>query len=190
MNWSDNLNCHSAPIVRGATIALFLALSLGTASKVAQAKPKSEAIQTAAAALPAGKRLDIPIPVNRVAKGLRIPSCDGTGKLQMFFNMDVALRVDEDHLRMTNLKIETYDDEARPDMDIHMPCSLLDLRTNVISSAEPVTIHRSDFVLTGANATFNTQTRQGRFTGPVRMLIFNRDDLTQPEAQNPEQARK
>jgi len=128
------------------------------------------------------KHLDIPIPINYAAKGLRIPSRDGNGQVRMFFNIDATLRVDDGHLRMTGLRIETYDDAGKPDLNIDMPISLLDLKTNLISSTDPVTIRRADFKITGANATFDPQSRQGKFSGPVRMLIFNRAALDQKPA--------
>jgi hypothetical protein len=121
--------------------------------------------------------LDIPIPVNHDAKGIRIPSYDTAGKLQMFFNIDTAFRVDDRYLRMTNLTIETYGDTGAPDLEIQMPASLFDLQESLITSDEPITIRRSDFEITGSHATFDTKKRQGRFAAPVRMLIFNHDDL-------------
>ena len=152
-------------------------LSLSCPAAV-EAKPKkAQAAPSVATPTPSNKRFDVPIPLNRIAKGLRIPSYDENGKLRMFFNIDTALRVDEQHIRMTNLKIETYDEDGKPEMKIHMPSSLLDLKTNVVSSTEPVTVGRSDFEITGGHMTFNTQTRQGKFSGPTRTVVFNRDDL-------------
>ena len=130
----------------------------------------------------ATKKLDVPIPISRNARGLRIPSFDAEGRLRMFFNIDSAFRVDEGHLRMTNLRIETFDDHGKSDVDVYMPFSMLDLKTNIVSSKEPVTIKRSDFDVTGSNMTFNPQTRIGKFIGPVRMLIFNSADLDQKPA--------
>lgn len=130
------------------------------------------------------KHLDIPIPINYAAKGIRIPSRDGNGQVRMFFNIVSTLRVDDGHLRMTGLRIETFDDAGMPDLNIDMPLSLLDLKTNLISSNDPVTIHRADFEITGAHATFDPQSRRGKFTGPVRMLIFNHDTLDRKPAAN------
>ena len=123
------------------------------------------------------KTFDLPIPVGHGAEGIKLPDYNDKGQLQMFFEIGNAFRVDEDHLKMGDLKIETYDDAGKPDMFIEMPASMLDLKTRILSSVDPVTIHRSDFEVTGGNMTFNTQTRQGKFSGSVRMLIFNRDDL-------------
>jgi lipopolysaccharide export system protein LptC len=39
-----------------------------------------------------------------------------------------------------------------------------------------VTIKRSDFQLTGKKMEFNTETKQGRLEGDVKMIIFNMSD--------------
>ena len=78
---------------------------------------------------------------------------------------------------MSDLRIETFDDQGKSDVDIEMPVSMLDLKTNIVSSKEPIKIKRTDFEVTGGNMTFNPQTRIGKFVGPVRMLIYNSADF-------------
>jgi len=126
----------------------------------------------------ADKGIDIPIPINHEAMGVRIPVYNPEGTLQMIFESEVAFRVDAQQLRLTQLKIETYDDDGKSEMSIDMPNSLFNLKTYILSSADPVTIRRTDMELTGSNMTFDTQTRQGKFTGPVRMLIYNLNNAT------------
>ena len=140
----------------------------------AKTKSKSKKPKDASGAK---QQFEVPIPIGHDAMGIRIPVYDLAGKLQMYFNSEIAFRVDQGHLRLNNLKIETYDDAGKPDMIIDLPKSEFDLTSRVLSSEDPVTIHRTDFEVTGAHMTFDTQTRQGKFTGPVRMLIFNSDDL-------------
>lgn len=119
----------------------------------------------------------IPIPPGHDARGVRIPFYDEDGRLQMFFSMEIATRLDPARLQMANLKIETYDESGKPDLGISMPVSLYDIGASVVSSAAPVTIHRSDFEMTGTHMTFNTDTRLGKFKGPARMVIFNTQDF-------------
>jgi lipopolysaccharide export system protein LptC len=57
---------------------------------------------------------------------------------------------------------------------------MFDLQSRILSSADPVTIRRTDLEVTGSNMTFDTQTRQGKFTGPTRMLIYKADDEASP----------
>lgn len=130
------------------------------------------------------KGIDIPIPINHSAQGVCFPIWTG-GKLQMRYNMEVAYRVDADQLRLTQLKLETFDDNGKPEMTIDMPESMLNLQTRVITSAAPVTVRRTDLELVGKNMTFDTQTRQGKFIGPVRVLIYKQDD--EPQAKAPAQ---
>lgn len=124
-------------------------------------------------------QFDIPIPVGHNASGIRLPSYDANGKLQMYFTVDKAFRIDDDHLKMANLRIETYDDTQTPQMMIDSSDSVLDLSTRILSSNKPVTVRRSDFEITGQAMTFDTNTREGKFTGHVHMLIFNEGDLQQ-----------
>ncbi len=180
MNWSNNSTARHSRVLQAGrllTFAVLVALlPAGAHAKDKKKKPKGDADS---------KYTDIPIPVNHDAKGVKIPSYDPAGKLQMYFNIDTAFRVDERHLKMANLKIETFDEAGKSDMLIDMPASMLDLKTRIISSVDPVTIHRADFEVVGGNMTFNTQTRQGKFEGPVRMLIFNHEDLNQSGGETP-----
>jgi lipopolysaccharide export system protein LptC len=56
---------------------------------------------------------------------------------------------------------------------------LLDLNTRIVTSDVPVIVRRSDFEIVGQKMVFNTQTHQGRMTGHVRMVIFNRQEMGQ-----------
>lgn len=121
----------------------------------------------------APKPMEIPVPQGHDAKGLKIPYFDGEGKLQMIFTIGVASRIDETHVRMTDLDVETFDDEGQHEMNIDLPTSVLDTETNVLSTKQHVTIKRADFELTGETMEFNTKTKQGGLGGNVRMLIYN-----------------
>jgi lipopolysaccharide export system protein LptC len=63
--------------------------------------------------------------------------------------------------------------------------STMNTETNVITTQDPVIVTREDFRLTGDAAVFNTKTRQGRVLKNVRLIIYNRDELTKkkPEEQ-------
>jgi hypothetical protein len=60
-----------------------------------------------------------------------------------------------------------------------MTRSMLDLDTRIVTSDVPVIVRRSDFAITGQKMIFNTQTRVGRMTGHVQMVIYNRQDMSQ-----------
>src|SRR5437879_5084788 len=128
-------------------------------------------------------KFDVMIPIKHNAKGVKLPYYDVHGKLQMNFEIEIATRIDNDHLQMKMAKMETYDEDGKQSMTIEMPVSILDLNTRVITSKKPVTVRRSDFEITGETMTFDTQIRAGKMIGKVRMLIFNRAEMTEPAAQ-------
>jgi lipopolysaccharide export system protein LptC len=54
----------------------------------------------------------------------------------------------------------------------------------VISAQTHVTINRADFELTGEAIEFNTQTKQGKLAGGVRMLIYDLEEMSASEAKS------
>lgn len=166
--------------VKIAGIAAFAAALAGQVSLADEPKKRAKVDKPKS-----GKttELNIPIPVGHAAEGLKIPSFDNQGKLQMQFQIDNARRLDDDHLAMAMAKVETYDESGNPDMTIELPNSVLDLKTRVVRSDDPVKIRRSDFELTGDTMVFNTQTRQARFVGNVRMLIFDSAEIAAPSSE-------
>ncbi len=130
----------------------------------------------------------VPIPVGHKAQGIKLPDYDENGLLRMNFEIGAAERISDETMEMSDLKIEMFGENGESEMMIELSRSLLDLNTRILSSTEPVTIHRNDIELTGSNMTFNTRTREGKFTGPVRMLIFNRNELDTPKLQKEEGA--
>jgi hypothetical protein len=125
-------------------------------------------------------KFDVPIPIGHDAQVVKLPYYNSDGKLQMNFSINLAKRVDANHLQMSSVKIVTYKEDGAKDMSIALATSVLDLNTRILTSKEPVTVERSDFVLTGDRMRFNTQTHDGIFYGHVRMLIFNRETMTSP----------
>lgn len=128
-------------------------------------------------------KMSLPIPKGHDSKGLKIPYFDEANeKLQMTFVIGLANRVDDDHVRMQQLQIETFDDSGNREMMIDVPNSMLDLNTRILTTKESVTIKRSDFEITGRTMEFNTQTKQGKLGGNVRMIIYNLDEETTPDS--------
>jgi hypothetical protein len=118
-------------------------------------------------------KFTVPIPVGHDAQGVRLPSFDRDGKLQMMFSIGIARRVDEDHLSMEKTFLETYNKDGSLDLSVQLKTSLLDLNTRIVTSNEPATVRRQDFEVTGDKMEFNTKTHAGKFTGHVRMTIYN-----------------
>jgi hypothetical protein len=149
------------------------------AAASALAKPSAPEAPPPATGKDAGKpdRMhDIPVSPEHPAKGLKIPYFDNEGKLQMIFIIGIATRLDADHIDMSNMQVETFDDQQQHEMYIDLPTSVLDLNTNVISTKKHVTVRREDFILTGNTMEFNTKTKQGNLGGGVKMIIYNLDN--------------
>jgi hypothetical protein len=129
-----------------------------------------------------GRKLDIPVPIGHEVKGLHLPVRTNEGKMDMLFDIETATRLDAQNVQMHTASIQTYNQQtSQPEVKIDLRNSTMNLDNNVIRSNEPVVITRSDFKLTGDGLEFNSKTRQGRVTGNVHMLIYNRNELDQKQ---------
>lgn len=185
MNWRVNLTSSLTPPALCILLAgAFLAWGLPAEAKTRKATKKTNPAESPAPAEEKSveKAFDIPIPINHSAQGVRIPIYTD-GKLQMMFESEIAFRVDTQQLRLSQLRIATYDDAGQAEMSIDMPLSIYNLKSKVLTSVDPVTIRRTDLEVMGGNMTFDTQTRQGKFTGPVRMLIYQNDEPAKPSTE-------
>jgi lipopolysaccharide export system protein LptC len=163
----------------GLLLAVLLLVHVAAKAGQAGGKKKKKAAATADENAP---KFNPQIPVGHSAKGITLPYFDDHGKLQMKFKIQIANRIDNEHLEMSSVHVETFDDAGKSAMTIDLPSSVLDLNTRIVSSNEPVKIKRWDFEIVGDSMQFDTQKRQGKFTGNVRMLIYNRDEMEQPAA--------
>jgi len=134
-------------------------------------------------------KISLPLVEGQPSKGLKIPYRDADGKLQMVFLIGVASRIDEDHVQMSSMYVQSYDDKGEPEMDIDLPTSVFDLSAHVLTSQARTTIKREDFEISGDSVEFNTDTKESKLSGNVRMLIYDlnaaaapKTDDTQPGA--------
>jgi hypothetical protein len=129
---------------------------------------------------PNGKhKIVLPLPIGHDVKGLRLPVRNDEGKMEFRMDVEWARRLDENNVQMRSSIIQTYDEEThKPSAKVELKTSLMNMDTNVIVSHDPVVVSREDFRLTGDAMEFNTKTRQGRVIGGVRLIIYNRDELT------------
>lgn len=125
----------------------------------------------------AKQRITIPIPVGQDARGLKIPSFNAVGVLEMEFSAAEALRIDEEIVKLDDVSIELFDDEGGSEFRIEMVAAEFDLETQILSTREPFTVKRADFMLEGANVKFDTGTRKGHVEGKVRMYIYDKEAL-------------
>jgi len=121
---------------------------------------------------------NIPLPIGHEAKGLVLPDFDGDGRLRGKFEAGTAHRIDREHVGFQHLKITTYTPQSQPDLQIDMLTSVLDLKTKILSSQERTTIQRSDFNIAGDSVQFDTNSKTGRLSGNVKMVITDKSHLT------------
>ena len=124
------------------------------------------------------KPLSVPLPVGQESKGIKIPQFNLTGQVLSQLLAGKVVRVDDEFLKIQELKLDFFDDGGKNEFRIDMPVSLFSTRTRIITSDEPVFIHHRDFDLTGAKLEFNTATRKGRLIGPVTMKIRDLDRVS------------
>jgi hypothetical protein len=134
-------------------------------------------------------KMSIPLPPGHDSKGIKIPYTDTQGNLQMIFYIGVASRLDPDHMKMRDMQVETYNEEAEPEMTIDLPESVLDLNTRIITSETRTTITRADLKLTGDSVKFNTVTKEGSLVGHVHMTIYDLKATTGDES-NPKSSKE
>ena len=168
---------HGSRFVR--LLSILLSISISVAQVFAQAKGhKRKQGRVTPAASPGEQSLtNIPLPIGHEAKGLVLPDFDGEGHLRGKFEAGAARRIDQEHVSFEHLKITTYTPESRPDLQIDMRTSVLDLTTRILSSQERTTIQRADFNIAGDSVQFDTTTRTGRLIGNVKMVITDRSHL-------------
>jgi hypothetical protein len=153
-----------------------LAPNASAQSKGRKGKPRAKAAPSAS---PGEQSLtNIPLPIGHEAKGLVLPDFDGDGHLRGKFEAGTAHRIDQEHIGFEQLKITTYTPEDQPDLKIDMSTSVLDLKTRILSSKARTTIERADFNIAGDSVEFDTNSRTGRLTGNVKMVITDKSRLT------------
>ena len=123
------------------------------------------------------KPMDVPVAIGHNAMGLRIPIHSPEGKTQVIFDTDIVFRKDQQTLRLTDLRIETFDDEGKPEMIIAAPLSHFDLNTQMLTSDKPVTIKRPEVEVTGDRLIFDARLRQGKLVGQVKVRLFRAKEV-------------
>ena len=159
-------------------LSLLVLISTGSALAKSKGGKKSKLATATPSASPGEQSLtNIPLPVGHEAKGLVLPDFDAEGHLRGRFEAGTARRIDDGHVRFQHLKITTYTPESRPDLQIDMNTSVLDLKTRILSSHERSTIRRADFNIEGDSVQFDPNTKIGRLIGNVKMVITDKSHL-------------
>ncbi len=121
--------------------------------------------------------IQLPIPTGKSAVNVRIPDHDLTGKLLSLLMAAKATRLDDDRIKFEGMNMDFNKPDGKEDFHVVMPASVLNLKTHIIASDDPVTVSTQDFELTGEKMEFNTVERSGQLVGNVRMVIHNLKQL-------------
>ena len=173
------LPCRSGSRLSRGTRLSFVLLLAGSCLAVAGDRKHRKGTPTPAPEAPKedlGLK-NIPLTVGHEAKGLSLPNYDLQGHLLGRFEAATAARIDENHVRFTNLKMTTFDEHERADFKIDMTNAVLNLETRVIDSKARTQVKRTDFEIAGDTMSFNTMTKLGKLTGNVHMTIFNQKEI-------------
>jgi len=117
---------------------------------------------------------DVPVPLGMPVKGIKIPHRNEEGKLVMTIEAEIATKLDEQHMDMQNMKIESFDDEGKK-IQIELPHSVFNLESRMLTGDSHALIRREDFEITGDSVEFNTKTRYAVLRGKIRMVIQSPD---------------
>ncbi len=168
------LPCRSGfRLFRGARLS-FLLLLVGSSLAFSAERKNRKASPTPT---PEFGLKNIPLTIGHEAKGLILPNYDIKGKLIGRFEAATAARVDENHVRFTDLKMTTFDEREQPDFKVDMSDAVLDLESRVIDSKKRTKVKRADFEIAGDTMSFNTETKLGMLKGNVHMTLFNQKEI-------------
>jgi len=162
-----------------ASVLICVVIVAPQVSVQSKARKKKAGASATAGGSPGEQSLtNIPLPIGHEAKGLVLPDFDGDGRLRGKFEAGTAHRIDQEHVGFQHLKITTYTPQSQPDLQIDMKTSVLDLKTRILSSQERTTIQRSDFNIAGDSVQFDTNSKTGRLSGNIKMVITDKSHLT------------
>lgn len=139
---------------------------------------RKEKIEAATANATPTPGTQVPLPIGHEAKGLVLPDIDENGHLRGRFVAGVARRADQNHMEFRDLKITTFTEDNKIDMEVTMSDGSLDLNTHVLTSGQKTFIKRADFNVVGDSAKFDTAARQATLQGNVKMVITDANKLT------------
>ena len=125
--------------------------------------------------------IQLPLPVGKNGLNVKIPDTDAAGKLLSLLMAQKATRLDDDRVKMESMHMDFNQADGKGSFHIVMPACILNLKTHLVTSDDPVTISTQDFELTGEKMEFNTLEREGRLVGSVRMVIHNLKELAGPK---------
>lgn len=119
------------------------------------------------------KEIAFPLPIGDSGKDIKIPQLGVAGEILQQLLAVKMTHLDNEHVEMHEAKIDLFHPDGKEDFHVVLPDSILNLKTQIITSDHPVTVRTADFELTGERMEFNTVDRTGELQGHVHMVIRN-----------------
>ena len=171
-------------VLAGVAAGAWLLASASAAPGDKKRKKGENPSASPAPSAPAGKgegTFQIPLPPGKPGLNVRVPDTDAAGKLLSLLMAQKATRLDDDRVKLEGTHFDFNQPDGKQDFHIVMPASILNLKTHLVTSDDPVEISTQEFALTGEKMEFNTLEREGRLLGSVRMVIHNLKQLAAPK---------
>ena len=89
----------------------------------------------------------IPLPLGKPGLNVRVPDTDATGKLLSLLMAQKATRLDDDRVKLEGTHFDFNQPDGKQDFHIVMPASILNLKTHMVTSDDPVEISTQEFAL-------------------------------------------
>ncbi len=121
---------------------------------------------------------------------VKIPYWDAQGKLSANYLIGEVEKIDADNAKLSDMKVETFDEKGAPDMSMDIPNSIFNLSSHILVSHTPVTISRHDFTISGDSVEFNVDTKEGTLVGHVHMSVYDLNAAADPTSDDAESQSK
>ncbi len=162
-----------------------LASPAATPKVKAHKQPKGPGDATPPPKIRKPKEIPFPLPIGQTAHGMKVPSYDQVGRLLSQLEGAQATRLDDQHVKWDGMIFNTNGPDGKEEYRVEMPTCIFDLKTNIVTSDQPVVIRTKDFELTGDRMQFDTVERTGELQGHIHMRIHNLKQVALPGDSTP-----
>ena len=126
------------------------------------------------------KEIQFPVPIGQGAHDVTVPTLNDKGILIQLLHSLSMHRIDNENVQMDSTTLKLNDNNGQEAYQVILPTCVFNLKTNIVTSKDPVTVDTKDFELTGERMEFNAVERSGELHGRVHMVIHNFKQMTTP----------
>lgn len=153
-------------------LRIYLVLFLAVPALVAREDSPTATLAPSHSPTPVSKvgAFELPVPEGMPVTGIKVPHYDEEGNLLMVFEASTAKRSGENTIDIEGLKLEAVDEDGRKVL-VEMPYSVFNLDTKVITGDKTAWIRREDLSVSADELQFDTNTRNGKLRGNIKMVV-------------------